>query len=82
MVAAIATIEPGIEVGKAKIERLTAQTIELEATLGEADKVEQRLATARAGLPQVDHRVSTDVDPDRVVKQDPRLPDSGGRPNF
>jgi hypothetical protein len=28
------------------------------------------------------HNVSTKVDPNRVVKQDPRLPDGGGRPNF
>ena len=27
-------------------------------------------------------RTSIKVDPDSVVKQDPRLPDAGGKPNF
>jgi len=58
LVAAIATIEPGIEVGKAKIERLTAQTIELEAKLAEADAAERRLATAKAGLSQVEGQMA------------------------
>ena len=58
LVAAIATIEPGIEVEKAKIERLTARTIELEAKLAEADKAEQRLTTARAGLSEVEARMA------------------------
>ena len=58
LVAAIATIEPGSEVGKAKIERLTARTIELEAKLAEADKAEQRLTTARAGLSEVEARMA------------------------
>ena len=42
----IATIEPGIAVGQARIDRLVTRQIEFEATVGEAEKVEQRLAAA------------------------------------